>query len=430
MRTDPSTPFLDAAAAIGGRLCRDAIWHGARCNWVGDGLEPAGGQWLPVRRALGPALYDGAAGIGLFLAELYAATGEAPFRTAARGALALAVTRRGDLNPSTRVALHTGLAGIAWAVARASLAMDDAELREVAAGLAAELAGVEPAEGAVDVISGSAGAVPAMLGLARATGVGALADVAVRHGDFLLGLALPGPSGTAWPSPGVESAAPLTGYSHGASGVALALLELAHATGEARFGAAAREGFRYERALLDPLQGNWPDLRVIEAGAARPAPVCGVAWCHGAPGIGLARLRAMRLAPDDALAADANVALQTTSRVIRESIDAPGGGFSLCHGHAGNAETLLAAHTTTGGGEYLEFAREVGRRGVALYESRDLPWPGGVPGGATPSLMLGDAGIGHFLLRLHDPAATPSIVLVEPESLVASAPRPAIAAYN
>jgi lantibiotic modifying enzyme len=134
MRTDPNAPFLHAAAAIGGRLCRDAIWHGARCNWVGDGLEPSGGQWLPVRRALGPALYDGAAGIGLFLAELYAATGEAPFRTAARGALALAVTRRGDVNPAARVALHTGLAGIAWAVARAGAAMDDAELREAAAG--------------------------------------------------------------------------------------------------------------------------------------------------------------------------------------------------------------------------------------------------------------------------------------------------------
>jgi hypothetical protein len=44
--------------------------------------------------------------------------------------------------------------------------------------------------------------------------------------------------------------------------------------------------------------------------------------------------------------------------------------------------------------------------------------------------MLGDAGIGHFLLRLHDPSATPSIILVEPESLATPAPRPAAAAYN
>lgn len=410
------SPFLEAAARIGGRLCRDAIWHGGRCNWVGDGLEPVGSAWLPVQRALGPALYDGAAGIGLFLAELYAATGDAPFRTAARGALALSVTRRGEVHPPTRVALHTGLAGIAWAVARAGEAMDDAELRAAAAGLATELAGVPAAAEAVDVISGSAGAIPAMLGLARATGVHELVDAATRHGDFLLSQAVPGPAGTGWPSPGVESSAPLTGYSHGASGPALALLELGHATGEARFGAAALEGFRYERALLDRERGNWPDLRAIEAQPGQPTP-CGVAWCHGAPGIGLARLRAMRIASAGELAADADTALRTTSRSIQESIETPGGGFSLCHGHAGNAETLLAAHAATGGPEYLQFAREVGRRGIAMYEARDLPWPGGVPGGATPSLMLGDAGIGHFLLRLHDPAATPSVLLVTPEAL-------------
>ena len=40
--------------------------------------------------------------------------------------------------------------------------------------------------------------------------------------------------------------------------------------------------------------------------------------------------------------------------------------------------------------------------------------PQALPGGVTPSLMLGLAGIGYFYLRLHSPTV-PSILLVRPE---------------
>ena len=59
--------FLRVAAAIGRRLCRDAVWHDGRCNWLGWAMEPHGGQWVSVYRAMGGSVYDGAAGIGLFL---------------------------------------------------------------------------------------------------------------------------------------------------------------------------------------------------------------------------------------------------------------------------------------------------------------------------------------------------------------------------
>src|SRR5512140_2885050 len=38
--TSERTQFLEAAAAIGADLCRDAIWDGPRCNWLGDSMEP------------------------------------------------------------------------------------------------------------------------------------------------------------------------------------------------------------------------------------------------------------------------------------------------------------------------------------------------------------------------------------------------------
>ena len=38
-----------------------------------------------------------------------------------------------------------------------------------------------------------------------------------------------------------------------------------------------------------------------------------------------------------------------------------------------------------------------------------------VPGGGeTPNLMIGLAGIGYFYLRLYDPVAVPSVLIMQP----------------
>ncbi|MEQ8538204.1 MAG: lanthionine synthetase LanC family protein [Coleofasciculus sp. D1-CHI-01] len=52
----------------------------------------------------------------------------------------------------------------------------------------------------------------------------------------------------------------------------------------------------YERSLFSPGVGNWPDLREFETTvrSGNPGRVNYMtAWCHGATGIGLARLRSM-----------------------------------------------------------------------------------------------------------------------------------------
>ena len=79
-------------------------------------------------------------------------------------------------------------------------------------------------------------------------------------------------------------------------------------TGEQRWRAGAERALAYERSLYDPAMGNWPDLRET---AGAPAPVgsaFATFWCHGAPGIALARLRANELAPDDTLRDEAIIA--------------------------------------------------------------------------------------------------------------------------
>ena len=70
---DPRERFLDAAWSIGMRLCRDAIWDGDRCNWLGDSMEPHAGEWKVAHKSFGPELYSGTTGIALFLARLASA---------------------------------------------------------------------------------------------------------------------------------------------------------------------------------------------------------------------------------------------------------------------------------------------------------------------------------------------------------------------
>ena len=50
--------------------------------------------------------------------------------------------------------------------------------------------------------------------------------------------------------------------------------------------------------------------------------------------------------------------------------------------------------------------------GLARYD--DWGWPCGIPGGRTPNLFLGLAGMGYFYLRLVDPKV-PSVLMPLPE---------------
>src|SRR5215472_4737991 len=69
--------FLEVADSIGRLLCRDALWSGSECNWLGWGMHPDAGAWRLASKAQPATLYDGTAGIGLFLARLFQFTGDA-----------------------------------------------------------------------------------------------------------------------------------------------------------------------------------------------------------------------------------------------------------------------------------------------------------------------------------------------------------------
>lgn len=410
---DPErTQYLAVADALGARLCRDAVWDGRRANWLGDSMEPVDGTWQVAHRSFGPDLYGGTSGIALFLARLHKATGEPLFRRTALGALEQTLSRLDKLVPPFRIGVYSGLTGVAYALAQCAALLGEDRFRDAAARAARELMADEIHPEALDVVAGSAGAIPVLLGLSSLLGNGELPDLARRHGENLLATARRQGDACSWmtlPPDGTQTP-DLTGFSHGTAGIGWGLLELAKATGEDRYGEAAEGAFRYERRFFSPQHGNWPDFRGSQPGYS-------LAWCHGAPGIALSRARAFRLTGSEEAKREAAVAINTTEMGVRQSLAyGVASDFSLCHGLAGNAECAAVSARILGNGAGTGAERDLARFGIERYHNDRAPWPCGVPGGGeNPSLMLGLAGIGHFYLRLALPDEVPSVLMIVPE---------------
>lgn len=407
--------FRAPAVEIGRRLVSEAVWCEDRCTWFGDDVEDDGEV---IHRSLAADLYGGTSGVAWFLAHLFAATGDDDVAATAAGALRQALSRTRGM---TDAGLYTGVAGIALVAVTGGGLIGAQEIVDEGAGLAR--AAAEAAEARtdeeLDLIGGLAGTTLALLELSCA-----LDDESLRHEAGVVGERLI--EGTR-AAASVESAQPrLCGLGHGASGIALALLELEAALEDARFGDAARSEIAYERSWFSRDQGNWPDLRELdraklEAGGRPGYPVY---WCHGAAGIGLVRLRAFERTGDESWLAEAAAAIDTASATMLRLVTLPDGSptgidLSLCHGVGSVAELHLAAAETTGDEEHLIHARRLVRLAIGGRDAGDdqlrLPdeVPCGVPGGGeTAGLMVGLAGIGALLLRLEDPASIPSPAMV------------------
>lgn len=375
-----NTTHLETASRIGARLCRDALWSENRCNWTAD----AASSGSTVHAALGPNLYAGTAGIALFLWRLGKATGERVFQITAQAALRQALSKLAAVDRG----FYSGALGILFASAEIRGEFDHAAILRQA----------EPDRRELDVIAGSAGAVAALLDLYARSGNAELLRRAVAHGELLLKEAARADTGWSWRT--MKTRRHLTGFSHGAAGIGWAAFELWSATGDARFHKMGLYAFQFERSCYSQAERNWPDYR-------SDPPAWPVFWCHGAAGIALSRLRCWSLSREPVLLDDVRQGLAALAANIGS-----GSNFCLCHGEAGNADILLYAHQVLYDPECLRAAENVAARGVDRFERRSAPWPCGVPGALeTPELMTGLAGIGHFYLRLADPAATPSILL-------------------
>ena len=197
-------------------------------------------------------MYNGGSGVALFLARLFELTGESRVPALCRrGAGAGARVRPDDAGEQPAAGFYSGLSGIAYAAFE--LGGRDAALELLKPLMQDDVAGHD-----LDVISGSSGAIPLFLSLHARCGEDFLMELALRHADHLVRSARPDGDASSWNTLRAATGQDLTGFSHGAGGVAWALLEIFARTGEARYREAALRGFAYERRWFSRQHANWP----------------------------------------------------------------------------------------------------------------------------------------------------------------------------
>jgi type 2 lantibiotic biosynthesis protein LanM len=384
------------ADRIAAELARRALRRGPGAAWIG--LDWVGDAEVSQLACLGPDLYNGVAGVGVFLAAHAAIAGQ---RASADLALAGLLQLRKNLKSRNAARLARAL-GIGGAVGLGSVVYafsviakqlrDDQLLADAHRATELFTDDLIAADKQLDVIGGSAGAILALLRLYRDTGAGDVLQRAVKCGEHLLAQPRLGPQDRrSWVGQG-SGAQALNGMSHGAAGFAYALASLAEASGRQEFAAAASECVAFEDSRYDAERHNWPDVR------ADAAPSWPCQWCHGAVGIGLARLASAKLRVADA--PPAAVDIENAVEGVRQN--PPAAIDTLCCGTLGGIEFLCEAGSALGRDDLRALAAE--RLAAVLQAAAatgDYRWNSG-KGRFNLGLFRGLAGVGYTLLRRID----------------------------
>lgn len=429
--------LLNEAVRIGDWLLAKAKNDGGGLYWECASMDMERNiTWIK-----GESIYSGVSGISLYLLMLHKITGADKYLSAAKDSMrwVLDFCRK---NPTDFYSFFTGRMGVPYVLLKMTEYTGDGNWTEKALELARPctvfLNSPLPVD---DLINGASGNIIGLLHLHAAAGEKWLLETIDLFARHLIQSAYQGPKGLYWDR-SHNSISGLCGFSHGAAGIGWVFLELGHYFQNEAFYRLAQQAFLYESCFFDNTMKNWRDLRkgtytnedkeehrkaflennmeFFTGGADMNA------WCHGAAGIGLSRLRAYELFKDintqlcELYRNDVVTAIEKTTLTDLDT-KSPNALFILCHGGGGNAELFLKAYETFNDEKYLSLAQKVARK--ALDSRKTLPqylsgYRGAVANGANgakeaedTSLFMGNAGIGYFYLRVLAHQEIPSILI-------------------
>ncbi|NNF34527.1 MAG: hypothetical protein HKN68_10485 [Saprospiraceae bacterium] len=405
--------LLDAAVDIGMQLCKEAIWHQSQCTWIGLRHDfRSSEQPELISSSIGPGMYGGSSGIAYYLLNLNQYINDPIIEKHIIGAINHAIhhtTKLPDAMKHSYWSGHMGVALTALEIGK-SLSLDD--LKNYALNALDEVFTSKLSnDTGLDILDGCAGAITAVLHhkwIIPESMHMMVDQYLVKLAEKLIGESSINEIGRYWLSGHDQK--PLLGYAHGTSGYAHALIEVGEYLNNQQYIQAGSEAIKYENHYYDEENNNWPDLR------QQPGSNAGLkfmnAWCHGAMGIGLSRLRCYELLGDESYLLDAQKCLKHAC--LGHPINYTSA--CQCHGFSGNVELLLAADEILDGAPYSEALNKVGNSALEYHASGNS-WINGLnTDHQVPGLMDGLAGVGYFFLRFYDQKETSSLLLLKGEN--------------
>jgi type 2 lantibiotic biosynthesis protein LanM len=387
-----SAALIATASRIGARIGELAIRDGDRATW----LVPA---IIDKKRLMtttaGFELYNGLAGIALFLAQLGVATGVESHLDLARAAIteALALYRATEPEPLAPGA-HDGIGGFCYALLQIAQLLDRQDWIYQSNQILRRNARRMARWRQLDLISGLAGWLAAALACSQSSQDPALINRLRPAADRLRRIAESRRKADRVLLPDNSDA----GLAHGRAGIGFALMRWATVTGDDAFRTAATRLCDFDTKTFEEVSPT----------AADPHRAPHLGWCRGWLGPALASLR--NLKPGQPIAAeDASWFRLISEEIVTFGVDGP---LCLCHGALGHLE-FLDAMVESGCLSDPKSATAWRRRLLARLTAGDWVCDE-FHALESPGLMLGLAGTGYALLRTAQPQSAPSVLTLEP----------------
>lgn len=373
--------FLGLAKQIGDYFYQNAIWNKAhdRCTWQTLSVYNECLKQEPINFSL----YDGG-GILLFLAFLGNETSDSRYIGLAKSTLAGIEELWHDSPQSNRpISAFFGVASSMYIYYNLSILWQDKSLYQKYIDKAKELLNYEiKSEIELDFIGGIAGVLVCCINIFIENKDDTLINIAIKYGEILFNKI-------------TCSKELLTGLAHGYAGIALSMILLGKHINNNDYIALGLKLVELENSHYDQVNNNWNDLRSKESNYSS------VYWCHGAAGIGLARIimkRTLGLATPECIEIDIKNSLKKiVSDGLRKNQN-----HSLCHGAFGNIDILIEISRGLDDKELFNmiysYVNDI-LNNIFCYGIRN----GLGSTGEILGLMLGLSGIGYTFIRLNNP---------------------------
>ena len=400
--SEQNTPdWLEIAISLAHNIKDAVIVDGRhRLRWIGVKHSEVSATYQI--ELLDQMLYNGQAGLAIFLAQASRITSDPSLRELALGSLWYTEQIAHESQLREKVVREVGLGGLAGIGGLAYAASVVGELLAIDAPMewASDIIrSIRPEHiehnDRNDLVFGVAGLCLSVIAVHKRRPSDSNLEVARCCGDRLVRFI----SNTTGRPEEARS-----GVAHGLSGIAYALAMLYAETREMRFADACMEAVKLEDSLFNPTNNNW-------ALARQHNNVCQMSWCNGAPGIGLVRSRIARLGFATTTELRVPEALECTARAVDPGSEID----NLCCGNFGVYECLheLAQHVNDV--QKLQNCEQMllNRCYHALKRRHFGVAPSETLARYTIGMFRGLSGVGYQLMRLGKRKSVSSILLME-----------------